>query len=264
MATITYYGNYLVPAARVGIVLDHLIAVVKKHPKTFSKDEFVEEIGASPSSNGPSDKLRDMIRYGLIARSDGQYTITELAKAAISDNPSERAAAKEKVIRNIEIWNLLLEKVGTHPTVEIFTQAVQQIADKTIEQRDINRMWYSYNEDIACISKNPPYSNRSAILGKQRKPKIRRKHNFTPEVSAPEVKKLDIQLPHTQNNRQSEKLSELPEPWGNLLKYLINKEKLLVEFGSVKFEVKDNQSLKLAKALIAAKEGSLLLGDDYE
>jgi hypothetical protein len=49
-----------------------------------------------------------------------------------------------------------------------------------------------------------------------------------------------------------------------LAKYLPSTEKITIEFGSVKFELRDESSIALAKVLIQVKENGLLQREDYE
>jgi hypothetical protein len=276
MAQVTKYGSYTVPAARVGIVLDHLREVAKNHSISFSKEEFIHDIGAVPSSNGPADKLRDMIQYGLIMRDDhGLYKITDLGKAAISDTVEEKSLAITNVIRNVPLWDKLSTSLGTKTTMELFANAVKQIVgldDKEFAE-NIHRLWYAYTEDIKCITKTPPYSSKSAILGKRRVPK--HQENQTPishtvnsiPQNEPECYFPEAPIQPVVGETEAEKQKETP-PKQDILAFFergeIAVKKLTFNADGLVVEVKDVPSYYLAQVFLQAKMKGIKRGVDYE
>ena len=162
------YNEFSYPVSRLDILLDHLITVSKKYPSSFNRKEFTEMIGATPASNGPQSKLLDMIEFGLLSKNDQTYTITDLGNKVIQN--VERTATIEKIIRKIPLWDQIFQRAGKKPTKDEFVTVFQQIthAETTIITRDSSRLWNSYISDLSCLTKTPPYSTRSAILGKQR------------------------------------------------------------------------------------------------
>jgi len=126
------------------------------------------------------------VAYGLIIKSDQRYLITELGRSAVGGSATERPRAIEKVIRNIPLWNLLLNNIGSSPTNESFVSAVKKIiTDDPNLEKHLNRLLFAYKEDISCITKIPPYSKRSANLGN---PRIH-KRDATAIVSKPDLQK---------------------------------------------------------------------------
>jgi hypothetical protein len=249
MAMPTIFGEYHIPAARAGKVLDHLITVVKNHPASFTKADFVREIGAVVTSNGPADKLRDMIAYGLIVDNVQTYGITELGKVAISVNAKERSSAVEKVVRNIPLWNLFINASGIKQTFDTFKKNAHQfITNDPNLDTNIHRLYTAFVEDVACISKTPPYTKISKNLGKPRK------HSHQTKPSYEEIPtKLHIE---TTPQSTSSAVKIFPNGLSNV--------RLILEFDGGKFEVKDALSIMIAKGLITVKESELKRGDDYE
>jgi hypothetical protein len=281
------YGDYVITETRLGLLLDHIITVGKKYPVSFDKKQFTESIGATPSSNGPADKLRDMIRYGLLSKNNQKYIISDLGKAVIHGG-IERANAIDTIIRKIPLWVKLNDAVGPKPKIDAFTKAVKQIthADNGVIKKNINSLWNAFSKDIACKTKTPPYSNVSAILGKRRIPKDVQKSpdtNISPqrEVTVPaptQIGESPISVPANQSYVEkkevetieeklpkNEKITGVSEDRTGLTEYLPLNEKLAIELGSsIKFEVKDASTIAVARFLIRAKEDGLLRGKDYE
>jgi len=256
------YNEYSYPVSRLDILLDHLIAVSKKYPLSFNRMEFTAEIGATPASNGPQSKLTDMIEFGMLNKNDQTYTISDWGKSVIQN--VERSATIEKMVRKIPLWDQLFQKVGKKPTKDEFAKAFQQITrvDAAVITKDLTRIWNSYTGDFSCLNKTPPFSTRSAILGKKRIPKGVKitqvpKTEFSPiKVS---VHPRIIPVPQDQtNNVDSAQSKSTQTVWPPL------NEPLIIEIGSVKFEAKDASSIRFARFLIDVKENGLRLGEDYK
>ena len=251
------YGKFTVTGTRLGILLDHVIAVNREHSGAFDRKQFTEVIGASPTSNGPAEKLNDMIDFGLLSKDDRGYAITDLGGASIHSDKVERIAAIEKIIRKIPLWDLLLDSIGQNPDRETFAQALEQnLPNEDVPvTRNLDRLWHAYLEDVSCITKTPPYSKGSALLGRQ---KNMRGHS-SKNVKSPKKNATQFETSIEQNQ-----MTDTPKDRTSSIEHGLFKEPLIIEFGSMKFEVKDPLSIRFARLLIEAKEDGLKRGDDYE
>jgi hypothetical protein len=268
MAMRTLWGDYTIPAGRIGKVLDHLITVVKNHPSSFTKADFVREIGAAPKSNGPADKLRDMISYGLIEDKVQMYVITELGKSAISKDPNERPKSIERIVRNIPLWNLLINASGFKQPFDVFSKNAHKIIanDPTLDN-SLHQLYNAYIEDITCISKTPPYTKVSKNLGKQRTRKPQEKQVFEPESINTQLQnetKLIAGVIRTSNEGGKGEcgmpglnVDNLAFKGGEILV-----KKLFFEVDGHRIEIKDDASYLLALVFLQAKRKRF--GTDYE
>jgi hypothetical protein len=255
------YNEYSYPVSRLDILLDHLITIGKKYPLSFNRKEFSEAIGATPTSNGPETKLKDMVEFGLISKNDQIYVITDLGKAIIKNE--DRTNAIEKIIKQIALWDLLYQRVGKKPTKDAFAVAFQQIthAENDVINRDLIRLWNSYTNDFACSTKTPPYSTRSAILGKQRISQSKKnRQTLRRGATVPFPDELTGIAPPKPNQTPIEKKGDLTGKKSSQDRVSTSvrlEGKLTVEYGSVKIEVKDESTLTMAMLLLITKASEL-------
>ncbi len=250
------YGEYAVTGTRLGILLDHLTAVDKKYSGAFDRKQFTDVIGASPTSNGPAEKLKDMVEFGLLLKDTWGYVITDIGKAAIHGEGVEKNATIEKIIRTIPLWNQLLNAIGNNPDRKVFLQAFERIVhlNEPISKRNLDRLWHAYLEDISCITKTPPYSRGSALLGRQKNLKVSSKLKIKKSL---EKNVLQSKIPNDRSQTVSTPQSR-PRSVGRT-----PFTKITLDVGGIKFEVKDASSIMVARFLLNALEDKLPRGDDY-
>jgi hypothetical protein len=180
----TIYGDYTITGIRLRTILDTQITLRGKSITTFNQSQFYDITGAIRSSHGPIDKLNDMVRFGLLTKKDQTYTITELAKEFLESDGAERSKVVEKIIRQIPLWNKLLDAVGKNPSLSLFEGTVRQItqAKPEIIARNLQRLLNAYNGDVECIHKSPPYGKISALIGRSRTNKEPSKSSIQYEI----------------------------------------------------------------------------------
>jgi hypothetical protein len=166
----TNYAGFIITGTRLRTALDTEIMLNEKSIKFLNKERFYEITGSAPSSHGPIDKLNDMIRFGLLTKSNQTFTITALGEEFLKSSGEERAKAVEKIIRNIPLWNKLLDTVGNNPSLDTFSTHIRAItqAKPEIIDRNLTRLHSAYLGDIECIHKKPPYGKPSPLTGRTR------------------------------------------------------------------------------------------------
>lgn len=280
------FGNIPVINTRIGLLMDNLIEVSKKHPSVFTRNQFVEIIGSKPTST--ADKLRDMVSYGLILRSGDKYTISESGQAIIRGSPAERSSKIEVALNRCPVWNYLITTVGKRPNRDVFNNALVTHYGK-INSEILENLWNAYKQDISSVSGAPPFSKWSAIVRKPINPQptgftppdediVEQKEEIVVIAESPiktqiepviqptdQVRPTELSIqteteanPLEDELKSSEKITKVSQDLIGLAKYLPSTEKITIEFGSVKFELRDESSIELAKVLIQVKENGLL------
>jgi hypothetical protein len=286
------FGNVPIIYTRIGLLADNLIEVSKKYPTVFTRNQFVEIIGSKPTST--ADKLRDMVSYGLIIRNNDTYTISESGQAIIKGSPAERSSKIEIALNKCPVWNYLITTVGKRPNRDVFDRVLTTHYGK-INSEILENLWNAYKQDISSISSAPPFSKWSAIV---RKPIDPQPTGFTPPhediveqkeeaivilespiktriepviLSMDQTREIEpsVQIetgtnPLEEEPKSSERITRVSQDLIGLAKYLPSTEKVTIEFGNVKFELRDESSIELAKVLIQVKENGLLRGNDHE
>lgn len=163
--------QYGLTNTRVGLLLDHLMTIGEKFQGLFVRRQFAEEIGARVTSDGPNNKLKDMVKVGLLVKVDRGYVISELGKGIINSGTG-RTALIGKVIHNLPVWDKLLSQIGPEPDKTVFAKAFKELtdADDAFINENLGRLWYAYTDDVGCIKRSPPYSKWSMILKRSTKP----------------------------------------------------------------------------------------------
>jgi len=284
------FGKVPMIYTRIGLLMDNLIEVSKKYPAVFTRDQFVEVIGSKPTST--ADKLRDMVSYGLIIRDGDTYTISEAGQVIIKGNSAERSSTIKTALKNNKVWAYLISAIGVSPNREVFKKALTAHYGE-VNSEILENLWNAYRQDISSISSVPPFSKWSTTVRKSTVPPDTPHGKATAEqkeeiIVIPESRNNKTQLgsivqltepakenePSVQTKTESNPFEEEPKPPEKIMtvsqdliglaKYLPSTEKITIEFGSVKFELRDESSIALAKVLIQVKEKGLLQGDDYE
>jgi len=236
----TAWEQYIIPRTRLAILLDSLIELHKSYPKEpFTRSEFVLTLHLSLSSGGPDHKLISLRQFGLIDRDVTQtkYIITDLGRTIVSSDGSERVVSIEKAIKKVAIWDHLLKTVGTVVTDDKFIPAFKSFTGASDNEIEENIAWLksAYTSDIACINRTPPFSEWTARVSKRQK----RSHGSNAPLNKAPRKEHIINFPQD-------------------LTHFAIKEKLTVEYGSFKFEVKDESTFMMAMLLLLARKNELV------
>jgi len=111
-----------------------------------------------------------MVRFRVLFKQNQTFTVTELGQAFLHSDGAERPKVTEKIIRNIPLWNALLDMMGPNPSLEQFSVQVRQItqANNDLIDRNLTRLFSAYIGDVECIHKTPPYGKVSPLTGKTR------------------------------------------------------------------------------------------------
>ena len=265
---------------RLGLECDHIIEVGKKYPTKFTRSQFSQVTRLGSSSTG--DKLRDMEDYGLVQRDDTTfyYTITKIGLAIIAGGV-ERKSAILAAINNVPLWAQLINSIGRTPSQETFDKTIKGLPQYAhFDRETLNKLWFAYNYDISCLTKEPPYSEWTLKARKPRRKHLQRQeplieHNIPIEeekVEPTEPTVITQTAEQTLQSNDQEKTEEIPSVENNekitvvsqdligLAEYLPSTEKVTFEFGRVRFELKDESSIALAKVLINVKEKGLQRG----
>jgi len=167
----TKYGDFKITGIRLRTALDTVIMLNERSITSFDKEQFYKITKSAPSSHGPVDKLVDMVRFGLLEKTAQTFTITQMGHDFLKSTGTERQKIVEKIIRNISLWNKLLDAIGKNPTLDEFSINVRDItkANADLIERNLSRLYSAYNGDLECISKTPPYGTVSPLIGRVRK-----------------------------------------------------------------------------------------------
>jgi hypothetical protein len=166
----TKYGDFVITGTRLRTVLDTEIMLNEMAITSLDKDKFYVITGSAPSSHGPIDKLNDMVRFGLLTKTNQNFTITPLGYEFLNSSEQERSKVVDKIIRNIPLWNTLLDMIGENPNLEAFSNTIREItqASPEIINRNLTRLHSAYLGDVECIHKKPPYGKPSPLTGRTR------------------------------------------------------------------------------------------------
>lgn len=169
----TMYGEYVITGTRLRTGLDTEIMLKENSVTSIDKEHFYKITHSAPSSHGPVDKLNDMVRFGLLAKNNQNFVITALGEEFLKSNGAGRAPIIEKIVRNIPLWNKLLDSVGKNPSLDTFSTQVRMVtqAKSEIIDRNLTRLYSAYIGDVECINKSPPYGKVSPLLGRTKESK---------------------------------------------------------------------------------------------
>jgi hypothetical protein len=155
VSTAIEIGSYSIPKHRFGLLLRE---TQKLHDKYYLEETNSTDIAATlgyPQRNNPFyAKLNDFISFGLLeAGGRSSYRITELGEKAIQPDNVRQREACEELIRNIPLWDKLLNKYGTKIDKKTFSEHLAVIADA--EPADVKKLAETirraYLEDVEHI-----------------------------------------------------------------------------------------------------------------
>jgi|GEM_PF-2915487 len=270
------YGDVPIFYTRLGVTADAYLDVSEVYYPSFTREQFAELTGLGESSI--RDKLRDMEKYGFVERDKKTYTSTKRGIAIKTGGPERQAAMWEAI--NLEpLWVGAIRAIGDKPERGVFDRWLKGLNEEynNFSQEILDNIWSAFVSDISCTTRAPPYKGKITDV-------IKRKPSFTPPPISPtannipqnEVKKNEPAIQTKIQEVHMEAPNEKPQPSGSitvvsqdligLAEYLPSTEKVMIEFGKVKFELRDESSIALAKVLIRVKEKGLqgVHGNDHE
>jgi hypothetical protein len=171
-------GDYWIPTNR----LETLLAITKKVYEHFGGDETSADLMAnvlkySPNSGPWGTKMGDLRAYGLIEGRGEKVTVTELGKQATFGEERERDEALRQIVRNVELWRILLDKYGFNVKKENFWVDLVRItgAERLDAQKNEDSIRKAYLEAVEYIKSagepiqtplNEEMENAEAVGGK--------------------------------------------------------------------------------------------------
>src|SRR5574341_1923354 len=113
-------GTHSIPKYRLPGLIEDVKKIYEKFNGEESEPEYVAHvIGHQPKSGSFTQKLADMRSYGLI-EGRGKIRVSELGKKVTYGTEPEKKEALDKLLRNIPIWGILLDKYGVNINGRLF------------------------------------------------------------------------------------------------------------------------------------------------
>jgi hypothetical protein len=105
-------GSYTIPNNRLKDLIEDTKRIYEKFPSEEVEAEFIAHtIGNSPKSGSFRQKLADLRSYGLL-EGRGKIRVSELGKTITYGHASEKIEAFEKILKNIPLWGIFLDRYG--------------------------------------------------------------------------------------------------------------------------------------------------------
>lgn len=143
-------GTYTIPNNRLKDLIEDAKKVYEKFPNEEIESEFIaHSINNSPTSGSFKQKLADLRTYGLL-EGRGKIRISELGKKVTYGHEDEKREAFEKIIRNIPLWGIFLDKYGLSIKEDNFWVDLAKITglERPESQNKADWVRKSYLEDI--------------------------------------------------------------------------------------------------------------------
>lgn len=148
-------GTFRIPTFRL---YPNLIAYTKKiyekFPNEETKVEYVAQlIGHKSHRSGTFlQRAADLRLYGLI-EGKGKIKVSELGKKITYGHESEKIEALEKAIRNIPLWDTLLNNYGPNINSDDFWVVLAKITDVERLEAQKKAKWIlnAYMEDVSHL-----------------------------------------------------------------------------------------------------------------
>lgn len=143
-------GTHTIPKYRLQGLIDDTKKIYEQFNGKETEPEYIAHtIGHQPKSGAFVQKLADMRSYGLIDRR-GKIKVSELGKQITYGTESEKTEALDKILRNIPLWGILLDKYGVNIKEETFWVDLAQITgvERLEAQTKANDIRKAYLEDV--------------------------------------------------------------------------------------------------------------------
>ncbi|MCZ7400121.1 MAG: hypothetical protein O8C62_10700 [Candidatus Methanoperedens sp.] len=143
-------GTHIIPKYRLQSLIDDTKKIYEQFNGRESEPEYIAHtLGHQPKSGSFVQKLADMRSYGLIDRR-GKISVSELGKKITYGTESEKTEALDKILRNIPLWGIFLDKFGVNIKEETFWVDLAQITgvERLEAQTKANEVRKAYLEDV--------------------------------------------------------------------------------------------------------------------
>lgn len=176
-------GNCSIPKHRFGLLLEQTQKLYNKyHLEETNSEAIAATLDYTRRSNPFYAHLNDFISFGLL-EGEGRsgYRVTELGKKAIQQDSVRRQEALEELIRNIPLWDRLLNEYGTKVDKATFSQRLAAItgAEPAEIQKRAEKIRRAYLDDIEYIKP----TEASARLPASQQGSSSRQESFTIAIS---------------------------------------------------------------------------------
>ena len=147
-------GNCTIPKYRLGLLLEQTEKLYRKFgaEETNSK-AIAEELGYPRRSNPFYTKLKDFSTFGLLEGEGRSIRVTELGKKVIQQDNSNKREALDEIIRNIPLWDKLLNEYGTKIDKKGFSERLAEITNAELSdvQKQAEKIRRAYLDDVEYI-----------------------------------------------------------------------------------------------------------------
>lgn len=159
-------GNYTIPNNRLRDLIEDAKKVYEKFPNEEVETEFIAHtLDNSPTSGSFKQKLADLRTYGLL-EGRGKIRISELGKKVTYGHEDEKREAFEKIIKNIPLWGIFLDKYGVSIKEDNFWVDLAKITglERPESQNKAELVRKAYIEDVRYLelakkpSESPNYA----------------------------------------------------------------------------------------------------------
>jgi hypothetical protein len=235
-------GNYRIPKIRLRVLLECIVDLEKKfHDREFTKDELKVTLNLSESSSGLPQTIQDLRSFKLIADTNRNFRITELGISVLNVDSTQRSVEVEKVVRNNDLWAVLLNTVGKNPDQSAFNSALLTITkEKETEiQPRYKEIFDAFQADVECIIRFDPNLTRRYRRAprKQKQEKSQNSSDGTHNIQTP----LHVMGGYDTGSSPQ-----------------IKGYKISSDYAGFQIEVKDEQTYKLAINLLKSIKNELI------
>ena len=279
----TKVGSQRIPITRLLTLLKDSDTLNGIHgTSAFSIEEMILDLKSNPNSSSIPTKIPDFKQFELLEGHYGGFRITGLAQDVLQQDSAQRSISLNNVVRKIKLWDVFQNNGGKDIADDtVIKLLIQETGVKESEARGrVDEIKSAFIQDVKCITDFKPKQRPKLILRKpqneeQKEPEltVEASTNETPyreldvvatsfESTKKEDEIVDNESAKLQGDEASEPLEEakitvISQDLIGLAEYLPSTEKVTFEFGKVKFELRDESSIALAKVLIKVKERGL-------
>ncbi|GEM_PF-1078071 len=147
-------GDCTIPKYRLGLLLEQTEKLHRKFgTKETNSKAIAETLGYPRRSNPFYAKLKDFESFGLLEGEGRGIRVTELGKKSIQQNNAHKREALEEIIRNIPLWDRLLNEYGTKIDKKGFSERLAGITNVELSevQKQAEKIRRAYLDDVEYI-----------------------------------------------------------------------------------------------------------------
>jgi len=192
------------PRIRLDILLTELNKLYENNnDRFFTKDKMAQDIEASRISSSIPAKIFELKNFGLLEGDFQHLHITELGRKIFQVGDSQRQIDLEKAIRNIKLYDTILNIGGKNFTDEKLLNILiknGQLTEKDAKQY-LNGIRGAFLRDIDCILHFKP---KTTLISKELKFEVK-------TVQVPTMEKSQDTTPSHKNEETPKNRHEIPE-----------------------------------------------------